>query len=123
MTKFELQKYLESYQYDLQFVQEKIKEEERINKMMQTDADLQFIAYNKQHGQEQIKKILDKKCYIENMIQDLKQPYVNVLYLKYICFYTFDQVAGKMNYSTKRIYQLHNEALNKVLENLQKQNV
>ncbi len=119
MTKFEIQKLFESYKYDLQFIQEKVKEEEKLSKIMQADSTTQLVSYNKQFGQEQIRSILDKKHYIESIIQNLEQPYRNVMYLKYICFYTFDQVAGKMNYSTKRIYQLHNEALGIILLNLE----
>lgn len=38
------------------------------------------------------------------------------MYMKYITFLTFDQIAVRMNYSTKRIYQLHSEAISILLK-------
>ena len=64
----------------------------------------------------EISKIVKKKKYIETLFQKLIQPYQILMYLRYISFLTFDEIADRMNYSTKRIYQLHTEALNKLLD-------
>ena len=48
----------------------------------------------------------------------LEQPYRNILFYRYIKFMTFDEIALKMNYSTPRIYQLHDHAIELILENL-----
>ena len=64
---------------------------------------------------ELVNKILEKKYYIENIIHQLSQPYKTIMFMKYISFLSFDQIAAKMNYSTKRIYQLHSEGLVKMV--------
>ena len=46
------------------------------------------------------------------------QPYRVIFYLKYISLLTFDQIADKLNYSTKRIYQLHNEGLDIIIKKI-----
>ena len=58
-----------------------------------------------------VHKIFKKKNYIEHIIQRLSQPYKTIMFMKYISFMSFDQIADKMHYSTKRIYQLHSEGL------------
>lgn len=44
---------------------------------------------------------------VETVIDSMHQPYKNILFLKYIKNLSFDEIAYKMNYSSKRIYQLH----------------
>ena len=66
--------------------------------------------------EKRLLEILERKQTIEEKINLLDQPYRNVLYLKYIRAYTIDEVALNMNYSSKRIYQLHKIALEKYLE-------
>lgn len=61
--------------------------------------------------EEQFIAAVEKKQQIHNQINSIEQPYRNILYFRYVCDKTFDQIAFKMNYSTKRIYQLHKEAI------------
>lgn len=56
-------------------------------------------------------ELLNKKQALEKKISQIQQPYKNVLYLRYIKALRYEEIAKKMNYSVKRIYQLHNEAL------------
>ena len=63
-----------------------------------------------------------KKKRIDQLIERLNQPYRIIMYLKYITFLTFDQIADQMNYSTKRIYQLHSEGVNKLQELINNEN-
>ena len=55
--------------------------------------------------------LIRKKQIIEERIDGLDQPYKNVLLYRYISLYSFGEIAKKMNYSTKRIYQLHQEGV------------
>lgn len=119
---------LESYWFDYQYILEKSKENDAINNIVkQTCCRLEEInSQNKSASvqqsmaevvdkqlreEEMFIKVMNKKQSIEDAINKLMQPYKTVLYLKYIRFLTFDQIADRMKYSTKRIYQLHNEAL------------
>ncbi len=129
MRKSEIITELESYKYEYQYFQEKSKEIEKLKKEIQKSYDrLSQMKENKIDTFElnkQIEKIIEKqsreedalliiiskKQEIENKINRLPQPYKNILFLKYINLNTFDEIALKMNYSTKRIYQLHKIAL------------
>lgn len=56
-------------------------------------------------------KALEKRQNALRKIDAMEQPYRNVLYLRYICNKRFDEIASQMGYSTKRIYQLHELAV------------
>ena len=121
MTRNELKKLLEEYQYDDKYLKEKVKEIERIKKQCNALADDE----QKETLKEFIKKedqrlrfIMSKKDRVEDIINCLDQPLKTLMYLKYIRFFTFDQVADAMSYSTKRIYQLHYEAVDKLLDTM-----
>ena len=128
MTKEPLKR-LESYKYDLQFHKEKTEE---LEKLKQEITKIQLIIYDKTkkhieatieesqlsrlkstYGEElsTLNAIEASKKNIEKQIESLQQPYKNILYLRYIKDNSFDEIASKMNYSSKRIYQLHKEAL------------
>lgn len=116
---------LEDYKYDVQFFVEKSKEidklKKEIEKMHHRLEDLKNESYDTSRLQDQLISIFNKqsleedillgvlfkKQIIEKQIGDLPQPYKNIFFLKYIGMHTFDEIALKMNYSTKRIYQLH----------------
>ena len=136
MTKEELKQIFDSYKYEIQFYNEKLKdinklkneisvlaESTKIFKIAElntTEIDNNFTLFLDKQVSEETKllKTLDKKQKIENYINLASQPYHIVLYLKYISLLTFDQIAEKLNYSTKRIYQLHNEGLNIILDQI-----
>ena len=61
--------------------------------------------------EESLLNALEKKQKIHNQINSIDPPFKNVLYYRYICDNTFSEIADKMNYSTKRIYQLHKQAI------------
>lgn len=111
MSREELKELFESYWYDNQYLNEKFKEVELFNKLTLNQSDQSFFIDTKENEKMEIMKILKKKKHIETLIQNLSQPYRTILYMKYISFFTFDQIADKIHYSTKRIYQLHSDAL------------
>lgn len=127
--KKELIKELEDYKYEYQYFIEKSKEIEklkqeiqksftRLRELKQTDFDVNDlnaqikIILDKQSKEENaLLSILAQKQKIEKNIENLPQPYKNIFFLKYISLKTFDEIALKMNYSTKRIYQLHKKGI------------
>ncbi len=116
MLKRELKTLLEDYWYDNQYLKEKAKEVESMNTLICSSKDSDFIMSTKQYEELEMSKIFEKKKYIERLFQKLNQPYRTIMYMKYITFLTFDQIAVRMNYSTKRIYQLHSEAISILLK-------
>ena len=112
MTKDELKYLLESYWYDDQYLKEKAKEIEETNNLLKVYGNLHCIQKNLNYDEEQMAKIIEKKKYIENILENLNQPHKTIMYMKYITFLSFDTIAERMKYSIKRIYQLHSEAIN-----------
>lgn len=104
-------KELEEYWYDQQYLKEKIKEVEQIDKIANKKDAPSFLDETKQIEESEIRMYFKKKKSLEKKIQNLSQPYRTLMYLKYISFLNFDQIAYRMNYSKKRIYQLHSEAI------------
>lgn len=49
---------------------------------------------------------------IKNKISQMKQPYKNILLLRYINGKSYEDIAIESNYSIARIFQLHRKALN-----------
>lgn len=142
MNQNTLIKELENYKYDFQYYLEKSKEidklkneiqksYERLQDMMAKKLDtgdltkqLQLIIDKQSKEEDFLLSILSKKQEIERRISSLDQPYKNIFFMKYINLNTFDEIALKMNYSTKRIYQLHKKGLNIYCERyLNEQNV
>lgn len=131
MTKDKIIKELESFMFDFQYYTEKSTEIETIKGQTKMslfrlkelkdnnlptellDASITKIMQRQANEENMLLTILNKKQKIEQCIQQVEQPQQTILYLKYVRFYTFDQIAGKMNYSTKRIYQLHSSAIEK----------
>ncbi len=118
MNKEELKNLLEDYWFDNQYLKEKSKEINNVSKLFSYSSSSQLLDDSLQYEEAQIKNILCKKQKVESLIQSLNQPYKTIMYMKYITFLTFDQIADRMNYSTKRIYQLNNEGLTKLLSNI-----
>ena len=122
MNKDELRKYLESFVYDQQYLNEKVKEVKNakiIAEKIFHDNDKEYSQFESSEKQRILNLYL-KKQQMEDMFQTLGQPYRTLMFLKYISFLTFDQIAWQMNYSTKRIYQLHNNALTQLLYKINK---
>ena len=115
MSKEELKTLLENYWYDKHYLTEKIKEIEVIDNLISKGQSSEFMLSTKKYEENEMSKIMESKKYIESLLQQLPQPYRTIMYMKYITFLTFDQIADRINYSTKRIYQLHGEAMNKLL--------
>ena len=125
----ELIKELKNYKYEVQYFLEKSKDIDKLKneieksyarliQMKEKNIDTKDIhkqlnkIIEKQSKEENaLLNILTKKQKIERQIENLPQPFKNVIFFRYICGYSFDTIASKMNYSTKRIYQLHNEGL------------
>ncbi len=122
MNREEVKNMLEEYWYDNQYLKEKTKEVEKITAMMIKNPNLEIYQVSKKQEEEILFKLLAKKKRIDELIERLNQPYRIIMYLKYITFLTFDQIADQMNYSTKRIYQLHSEGVNKLQELINNEN-
>ncbi|MBQ3158430.1 MAG: DUF1492 domain-containing protein [Clostridia bacterium] len=116
MNKESVKKMLEEYMFDAQFVKEKSKEVVQIDKMVLCGNNSQYMQSSREYEEAELTKILKKKKKIEQLFEEIGQPYKTILYLKYISFLTIDQIADRMNYSSKRIYQLHSEGLVKLVE-------
>ena len=107
MLKIEMKNLLDDYWFDNKYLQQlknELKIEESITEGVESNEA-------KIYEKEVVHKIFKKKNYIEHIIQRLSQPYKTIMFMKYISFMSFDQIADKMHYSTKRIYQLHSEGL------------
>lgn len=116
---------LENYKYEKEYYLEKTKTLKKLRKqykalieqkeeliLTKTDTSRidQRIGQMAQHQFEEEKQLFElfsRKQKVERKIEKLEQPYKNVLYFKYICEYSFEEIAEKMHYSIKRIYQLH----------------
>lgn len=109
MTKEELKTLLEDYWYDDQYLKEKAKELENVKMIIKDDSSLGLLNSIKNNEEIQMLNIIEKKKYIESLFLQLPQHFRTLMYMKYISFLTFDQMADRMHYSTKRIYQLHSE--------------
>lgn len=134
-------KELENYKYDYQYFLEKSKDIEKfkieIEKSLQRlnelknnkietsnlNKQIQIILEKQSNEENALLKILSKKQQIEKLIDSLGQPYKNIFFLKYISGKTFDEIAYKMNYSTKRIYQLHKEGIDIYISKIESSNV
>ncbi len=135
MTKDDVKKELENCALDVDYFLEKSKEREKyktdiensilriksLSEHTPNEADavgvqLNNVVEREMREEESLIEILNKKQKIETIIKKLEQPYRNIIYLKYIRFYTYDQIADKMHYSSKRIYQLHTIALEKFID-------
>ena len=116
MTKELLKEILEGYWYDNQYLKEKAKEVEKMNSYIKEGNQSDILISTKKYEESQMLSIIEKKKNIESLIQSLSQPYKTIMYMKYISFMTFDEIASKMNYSTKRIYQLHSEGFSRLLD-------
>ena len=66
-----------------------------------------------------IDRLVDLKREIMNVIDQLDAVYLELIYLRYFEFQTWEQIACEMNYSCPWIWKLHGEALQKVSEILQ----
>lgn len=75
------------------------------------DEKVKFVLEQFVKTEKSLIKSLEKRQSILTKIDTMSQPYKNVLYFRYVCMKSFDEIADKMNYSTKRIYQLHQKAL------------
>ena len=120
---------LRSFWFDLQYYDENITEIgmliKEINKLSNNLNDMELKKYDttsvkykiktlrlKQHEQEEtLREVEERNNRVKKRIDNMPQPYKNILFLKYIKNNTFDEIAVKMHYSNKRIYQLHKKAV------------
>ena len=132
---------LENYKFDLQFYEEKVEEMElleiKLDKSLCRLRDMEIKKYDTTLLNQKIKELktqIDKlgttirnlntqKEAIESNIESVPQPYKNILFLKYIKDYSYDKIATIMHYSTKRIYQLHKEAINYYIDSFEEKTI
>lgn len=115
MTKEALKELLESYWYDKQYLAEKAKEIQSVQNLINKNNNQELFIDSKGYEESIAHTLIEKKKYVEGLIQELTQPYKTIFYLRYITFLTFDQIADRISYSTKRVYQLHSEGFAKLL--------
>lgn len=122
MLEKELVKELDSYKYDMQYLEEKKQniENMKLELNMYSNDERMVNKVNRilekiANEERRILLIEESTKKIEDEIDALNQPYKTIMYYRYIKGYTFDEIALKMNYSTKRIYQLHKEAIRRHL--------
>lgn len=72
---------------------------EKLNKLIEKDESL-------------IEESEVKVNIIKDKINQLKQPYKNILLLRYINGKSYEDISTETSYSTPRIFQLHREAVN-----------
>lgn len=124
-----LVKALSSYSYDKKFYEEKSREIDKLKVQLQNNLDrilflkklnliedehkvaIRTISKKLFEEEKILLQILEKKQKIEQSLNLTEQPYKSVLYYRYILSKSFDEIGQMMNYSTKRIYQLHSEGL------------
>lgn len=135
-------KELENYKYDYEYYLEKFNNAEKLNQIVQEistrveNLNIVDSAFNNELKdklniikKEQINEekyfleMITKKRVIEERIDKIDQPYKSILLYKYISLLTFDEIASKMNYSVKRIYQLHQKGIEIYLEKYEKSSV
>ena len=133
MKKNEAKKELENYVFDMKFFNEKSKERESIKDKVQMSIQRVKTLEQQSNGDNTalssmkssldriidvetkeetvLIEILEKKQRVESVIEKLDSLDRTIIYMRYVQAYSFDQIAYKLNYSTKRIYQLHTIAL------------
>jgi len=125
---------LEAYWYDYQYLLEKTNE---INKMKgllsnsvtrlneikeqnfsidKLEVKMNRIMQRQANEEGLLIKLITKKQSTEKIIASIPEPHKVILYLRYMCFYSIDQIADKLKYSPIRIYQLQKEAVGKFCE-------
>lgn len=61
---------------------------------------------------EDINKLLDLKWEITGMIKSVENPeYQELLELRYLCFYSWEKIAVRMDYDLRYLHKLHRKAL------------
>lgn len=131
-----LLKELKSYWFDTKYYNEIMADSEVVVKDIQnletSLRDKEIKGYDTTITKLKIKNLNEKKVSLESLLKSIKnetkkveimidnipQPYKNVLFFKYIKNLSFDEIAYKMNYSSKRIYQLHKIGVDLYIENL-----
>jgi len=122
MKKSGIKTLLEELEFDNKYLNRKLKEIDKIKRQIReipSDKEARPLKEIVANETKRLKKFIAKKEKVEDLIESLCQPYRTLMYLRYMNFLTFDQVAREMNYSTKRIYQLHNEGLDLLEKNVQ----
>ena len=62
-----------------------------------------------------IDALVDLKRDIMQTIREIEDPVAQtVLELRYLCFKRWEEISVIMNYSVRRVYQIHDEALEKI---------
>ena len=136
MKRSKMIKELENYKYDYEYFVERFKnakefkaiidvlteKTEKIKDMdisVPTDKislELKEIAKEQDNEENALLDMIKQKHAVEERIDKLQQPYKTVLLYRYVSLYSFGEIAKKMNYSTKRIYQLHQKGVEMYIE-------
>ena len=129
MRRGKIIKELENYKYDYEYFVERFKNAKEfktiiniLNNKTQIVADSKKSLELEEIEKEQIDEenallnMIKQKHAVEERIDKLQQPYKSVLLYRYVSLYSFGEIAQKMNYSTKRIYQLHQKGVELYIE-------
>ena len=129
MRRGKIIKELENYKYDYEYFVERFKNAKEFKTIINIlNSKTQIVADSKKSLElEEIEKeqideenallnMIKQKHAVEERIDKLQQPYKSVLLYRYVSLYSFGKIAQKMNYSTKRIYQLHQKGVELYIE-------
>lgn len=68
---------------------------------------------------QQIDNLVNKKIEVMAVIDSLNNPdEINLLYMRYLQYMKWEEIAVKMNFSYKHIHRIHASALNSVKEKM-----
>lgn len=118
-------KELEEYKYNVKYYFEKSKDIQIINKeidklKINCESNIkEDICKTLGNEKNEITNIFMSIKKVEERINNLSQPYKNIFYYRYIKNLNFDEIAKNLNYSTKRIYQLHKLGLDIYCKNIE----
>ena len=73
----------------------------------------EFIGKLIQIVQEKEKKCYEIMCNIESLDSEIEK---NIIALKYLCGYTWEEISEKTNYSLRQVYNIHKKALSKMVD-------
>ena len=112
MNDITIKKLLNSYKHEKVLIKSLQKEIERINALSLTERNLGLLD----KLQTNLNKSMSFIKIIEDSIDNLPQPFKNVLYFRYIKDFSYEKISLNMNYSIQRIYQLHKEGIQRIFK-------
>jgi len=129
MTIADAKQELKSYKHNLEYIkakQQDIKEfRTRLESTVKPPTDMPGGGGDPKRFENDMAKLIDLqnehsafwleterlRINIERKISNLQQPYKNILYMRYINWWSLEKIALVMSYSCKHVYRIHGTAL------------